>query len=165
MRCRWPPRTACWCWSSSTASVPGCWERTGRGRSPIILFTLAFGLSTDYEVFLLGRIREERACGSDDREAVAEGLARTGRIVTSAALLFCLAMAAMVLSRLTFVKELGFGTATAVLLDATVVRAVLVPALMMLLGSVNWWAPRILRARPTAAATPSAVTIDEEVTL
>ncbi|MEV2249834.1 MMPL family transporter [Streptomyces sp. NPDC050147] len=113
--------------------------------TPVLVFALAFGLSTDYNVFLLGRIKEARAAGLDDRAAVAEGLARTGRIVTSAALLFCVAVGALALSRLVFVKELGLGTAFAVILDATVVRALLVPALMTLLGGANWWAPKPLR--------------------
>ncbi|ROP46501.1 MMPL family transporter [Streptomyces sp. PanSC9] len=113
--------------------------------TPVLVFALAFGLSTDYNVFLLGRIKEGRGAGLDDREAVAEGLARTGPIVTSAAALFCLAVGALALSRLVFVQELGLGTAFAVLVDATVVRALLVPSLMALLGSVNWWAPGPLR--------------------
>lgn len=113
--------------------------------TPVLVFALAFGLSTDYNVFLLGRIKEGKGAGLDDREAVAEGLARTGPIVTSAAALFCLAVGALALSRLVFVQELGLGTAFAVLVDATVVRALLVPSLMALLGSVNWWAPGPLR--------------------
>ncbi|GGY05555.1 MMPL family transporter [Streptomyces hiroshimensis] len=113
--------------------------------TPVLVFALAFGLSTDYNVFLLGRIKEAKAAGLDDRAAVSEGLARTGPIVTSAAALFCLAVGALALSRLVFVKELGLGTAFAVLIDATLVRALLVPSLMALLGSVNWWAPGPLR--------------------
>ncbi|WP_434597733.1 MMPL family transporter [Streptomyces sp. A5-4] len=113
--------------------------------TPVLVFALAFGLSTDYNVFLLGRIKEAKAAGLDDREAVAEGLARTGPIVTSAAVLFCVAVGALALSRLVFIKELGLGTAFAVLLDATLVRALLVPSLMALLGSTNWWAPAPLR--------------------
>ena len=112
---------------------------------PVLLFALAFGLSTDYGVFLLGRIKEARDRGADDREAVAIGLERTGRIVTAAALLFCVAIGAFATSRIIFVKELGVGTALAVLVDATIVRALLVPALMELLGRRNWWAPRPLR--------------------
>ncbi|WP_285570881.1 MMPL family transporter [Streptomyces sp. RTGN2] len=113
--------------------------------TPVLVFALAFGLSTDYNVFLLGRIKEGRSAGLDDRAAVAEGLARTGPVVTSAAALFCLAVGALALSRLVFIKELGLGTAFAVLVDATVVRALLVPSLMALLGSANWWAPAPLR--------------------
>ncbi|MGW1050730.1 MMPL family transporter [Streptomyces sp. NPDC002521] len=113
--------------------------------TPVLVFALAFGLSTDYNVFLLGRIKEGRQAGLDDRRAVAEGLARTGPIVTSAAALFCLAVGALALSRLVFVQELGLGTAFAVLIDATLVRALLVPSLMALLGGANWWAPGPLR--------------------
>ncbi|MGW0085229.1 MMPL family transporter [Streptomyces sp. NPDC003393] len=113
--------------------------------TPVLLFALAFGLSTDYNVFLLGRIKEGKGAGLDDREAVAEGLARTGPVVTSAAALFCIAIGALALSRLVFVQELGLGTAFAVLIDATLVRALLVPSLMALLGGANWWAPRPLR--------------------
>ncbi|MDX6698491.1 MAG: putative drug exporter of the superfamily [Solirubrobacteraceae bacterium] len=112
---------------------------------PVLLFALAFGLSTDYGVFLLGRIKEARDHGASDREAVAVGLERTGRIVTAAALLFCVAIGAFATSRIVFIKELGVGTALAVLVDATIVRALLVPALMELLGRRNWWAPRQLR--------------------
>jgi RND superfamily putative drug exporter len=112
---------------------------------PIVLFAVAFGLSTDYGVFLLSRIKEARDRGASDREAVAVGLQRTGRIVTAAAILFCVAIVAFTTSRIVFIKELGLGTALAVLLDATVVRALLVPSLMELLGRWNWWAPRPLR--------------------
>lgn len=113
--------------------------------TPVLVFALAFGLSTDYNVFLLGRIKEAKASGSDDRAAVAEGLARTGPIVTSAAVLFCVAVGALGLSRIVLVQELGMGTAFAVLVDATLVRALLVPSLMALLGRSNWWAPAPLR--------------------
>jgi RND superfamily putative drug exporter len=112
---------------------------------PIVLFAVAFGLSTDYGVFLLGRIKEARDRGAPDREAVAIGLERTGRIVTAAALLFCVAIGAFATSQIIFIKELGLGTALAVLIDATIVRALLVPSLMELLGKWNWWAPRPLR--------------------
>jgi len=108
---------------------------------PILLFAIAFGLSTDYGVFLLTRIKEARDGGLDDREAVAVGLERTGRIVTYAALLFCIAIGAFATSEIVFIKELGVGTALAVLIDAFLVRALLVPSLMALLGRWNWWAP------------------------
>ena len=111
---------------------------------PILLFAIAFGLSTDYGVFLLTRIKEARDGGLDDREAVAVGLERTGRIVTYAALLFCVAIGAFATSEIVFIKELGVGTALAVLIDAFLVRALLVPSLMALLGRWNWWAPRPL---------------------
>jgi RND superfamily putative drug exporter len=112
---------------------------------PVVLFAVAFGLSTDYGVFLLSRIKEARDTGVPDREAVAVGLERTGRIVTAAALLFCVAIGAFATSRIVFIKEVGSGTAAAVLIDATLVRALLVPSLMELLGRWNWWAPRPLR--------------------
>ena len=112
---------------------------------PVVLFAVAFGLSTDYGVFLLGRIKEARDRGASDREAVAIGLERTGRIVTAAAVLFCVAIGAFATSQIIFIKQVGLGTAIAVLLDATIIRALLVPSLMELLGKWNWWAPRPLR--------------------
>ena len=111
---------------------------------PLLLFAVAFGLSTDYGVFLLSRIKEARDAGAPDSEAVAIGLERTGRIVTAAALLFSIAIGAFVTSQVIFIKEVGFGTAIAVLIDATIIRALLVPSLMALLGHWNWWAPRPL---------------------
>ena len=96
-------------------------------------------------MFLLTRIKEARDGGSGERESVAIGLQRTGRIVTAAALLFCVAIGAFATSEIVFIKELGVGTALAVLIDATIVRALLVPSLMALLGRWNWWAPRPLR--------------------
>jgi RND superfamily putative drug exporter len=112
---------------------------------PVVLFAVAFGLSTDYGVFLLGRIKEARDRGASDREAVAIGLERTGRIVTAAALLFCVAIGAFATSQIIFIKQVGLGTAFAVLLDATIIRALLVPSLMEMLGRWNWWAPAPLR--------------------
>jgi len=112
---------------------------------PVLLFALVFGLSTDYAVFLLSRIKEARDGGADDTEAVATGLERTGRIVTAAAALFCVAIGAFATSEIIFIKELGVGTALAVIIDATLIRALLVPALMALLGRRNWWAPAPLR--------------------
>jgi uncharacterized membrane protein YdfJ with MMPL/SSD domain len=108
---------------------------------PVLLFAIAFGLATDYAVFLLSRIKEARDSGLDDREAVAFGVERTGRIVTAAALLFCVAIGAFATSGILFIKLLGIGTALAVAIDATIIRAFLVPALMALLGKWNWWAP------------------------
>ncbi len=112
---------------------------------PVFLFAVVFGLSTDYAVFLLTRIKEARDAGVDDREAVALGLQRTGRIVTAAAVLFAIALGAFATSEIIFIKELGVGTAVAVLIDATIVRAFLVPSLMAMLGRANWWAPAPLR--------------------
>ena len=112
---------------------------------PLLLFAVAFGLSTDYGVFLLSRIKEARDAGASDSESVAIGLERTGRIVTAAALLFCIAIGSFVTSEILFIKQVGLGTALAVIIDATIIRALLVPSLMELLGKWNWWAPAPLR--------------------
>jgi uncharacterized membrane protein YdfJ with MMPL/SSD domain len=112
---------------------------------PILLFAVVFGLSTDYGVFLLSRIKEARDQGASDSESVAIGLERTGRIVTAAALLFAIAIGAFATSQIIFIKENGIGTALAVLIDASLIRALLVPSLMELLGRWNWWAPKPLR--------------------
>jgi RND superfamily putative drug exporter len=112
---------------------------------PVLLFAIVFGLSTDYGVFLLTRIKEAHDAGVPNKEAVAIGLQRTGRIITAAALLFCVAIGAFATSQIIFIKELGIGIAAGVLVDATIVRAFLVPSLMALLGRWNWWAPRPLR--------------------
>lgn len=122
-------------------SASGALEQTNM----IILFVIAFGLSTDYGVFLLARIKEAHDAGASNRDAVALGLERSGRVVTAAALLFCAAVGALVTSRIIFLKEFGAGAALAVLIDASIVRALLVPALMALLGRLNWWAPRPLQ--------------------
>ena len=112
---------------------------------PVLLFAIVFGLSTDYGVYLLTRIKEAHDAGLPNSEAVATGLQRTGRIITAAALLFCVAIGAFATSQIIFIKELGIGIAAGVLVDATVVRAFLVPSLMALLGNWNWWAPRPLQ--------------------
>ena len=112
---------------------------------PIVLFALVFGLSTDYGVFLLSRIKEARDRGPANARRWRSACERTGRIVTAAALLFCVAIGAFATSKIIFIKELGLGTALAVLIDATIVRALLVPSLMALLGRWNWWAPAPLR--------------------
>jgi uncharacterized membrane protein YdfJ with MMPL/SSD domain len=111
----------------------------------VLLFILAFALSTDYGVFLFGRIKEAHDGGLATRDAVAYGLERTGRLVTAAALLFCVALGAFTTSHIFFVKQLGVGVPLAVAIDATFVRALLVPALMGRLGDLTWWAPRPLR--------------------
>ena len=113
--------------------------------TPILIFAITFGLSTDYAVFLLSRIKEAYDAGMPNDEAVAVGLQRTGRIVTAAALLFAIAIGAFATSEIVFIKELGVGTALAVLIDATIIRALLVPALMEMLGKWNWWAPGWMR--------------------
>lgn len=119
---------------------------------PIIMFCVLFGLSMDYEVFLLTRIREEWEATGDNTQAVAAGLQRSGRIITSAAALVVVVAASFVSADVVLIKALGFGIALAVFLDATIVRALLVPATMRLLGDWNWWLPsplaRVLPARP-----------------
>ncbi len=122
-------------------SSQGALEQT----MPILLFAVVFGLSTDYGVFLLSRIKEARDGGASDDDAVAIGLERTGRIVTAAAVLFAVAIGAFATSQIIFIKENGVGTALAVLIDASIIRALLVPSLMELLGHWNWWAPEPLR--------------------
>ena len=112
----------------------------------LVTAAIVFALSTDYGVFLLGRIKEERDAGADDREAVARGLARTGRVVTAAAILLAVAIGVFSTSSISFIQQIGVATATGVLIDAFVVRTFLVPSLMALLGRWNWWSPRPLRA-------------------
>jgi RND superfamily putative drug exporter len=108
---------------------------------PILILALAFGLSMDYEVFLLSRVREEWDRTGDNTAAVAGGLQRTGRIITSAALLLIVVIGAFSTSGIVFIKMIGIGMIIAILVDATIVRALLVPATMRLLGRWNWWAP------------------------
>lgn len=107
----------------------------------LILAALAFALSTDYGVFLLARIMEARRPGRPDREAIAVGMQRTGRLITLAAILLAAAVGVFATSRLVFLKEVGIGVAAAVLIDAFIVRTLLVPSLMALLGRWNWWQP------------------------
>ena len=113
--------------------------------SVILVAVVVFGLSMDYELFLLSRIREEHLDGKSNIESVAKGLQRSARIITAAALLLAVVFAAFMTSGVTSIKMLGFGVAFAVLLDATLVRALLVPALMRLFGERNWWAPKSLQ--------------------
>lgn len=107
----------------------------------LIVAALAFALSTDYGVFLLARIKEVRQPGRSEREAVAIGMQRTGRLITNASILLAVAIGAFATSHLVFLKEVGVGTAVAVLVDAFLVRALLVSSLMALLGRWNWWSP------------------------
>ncbi len=116
---------------------------------PVLLFCIAFGLSMDYEVFLISRIREfwlaSGRTRADNDESVARGLARTGRVVTAAALVMSISFAAMIAAQVSFMRMFGVGLTLAVLVDATLVRMVLVPAFMHVLGRWNWWSPRPLR--------------------
>jgi len=111
------------------------------GWIPIFLFAMLFGLSMDYEVFLVTRMREVWDESGDNTRAVAEGLQRTGRIVTAAAIIMVAAFSGFVAGRVLGLQEFGMGLAVAIFLDATIVRAVLVPSLMALFGRWNWWLP------------------------
>lgn len=111
----------------------------------ILIAVVVFGLSMDYELFLLSRIREEHLQGRSNVESVATGLQRSARIITAAAVLLAVVFAAFVTSGVTSIKTMGFGVALAVILDATIIRALLVPALMRLFGERNWWAPKALQ--------------------
>jgi RND superfamily putative drug exporter len=114
---------------------------TVEATQPILVLAIVFGLSMDYEVFLMSRIREQYDLTGDNTAAVATGLQRTGGIITSAALLLLVVIGAFSLSGITFIKMIGIAMLIAVVIDATVVRTLLVPATMRLLGRANWWAP------------------------
>jgi RND superfamily putative drug exporter len=111
---------------------------------PLFIFPILFGLSTDHEVFLISRIREAYDVGADTREAVARGLAQTARIVTAAAAIMVTVFLSVLATPEVAVKQFGLGVGVVVLLDATIVRMVLVPSIMELLGKANWWLPRPL---------------------
>ena len=113
--------------------------------SIILVAVVAFGLSMDYELFLLSRIKEEHDAGRSNIESVATGLQRSARIITAAAGLLAIVFASFMLSGVTSIKMLGFGVAFAIMLDATLIRALLVPALMRLFGERNWWAPKAMK--------------------
>ena len=113
--------------------------------SMVLIFILVYGLSMDYELFLLSRIKEERDFGANTTSSVALGLQRSGRIITAAALLLAIAFAGTITSGVMSVKLIGVGVVLAILLDATIVRALLVPALMKVAGSWNWWSPAPLK--------------------
>jgi RND superfamily putative drug exporter len=112
---------------------------------PVLMFAILLGLSMDYEVFLLSRIRESYLRTGDNRQAVADGLESTGGVITSAALIMITVFAAFALGHVLDIQILGVGMAVAVAVDATLVRGILVPSLMRLLGDLNWWAPHSLK--------------------
>jgi len=169
-------------WVFQDGNLSGLLDFTATGTidasTPILMFCVAFGLSMDYEVFLLSRIKEEHDLGADDHRAVALGLERTGRIVTAAALLIAVVFLAFGTSQVTFIKLFGLGMALAVLTDAFVIRGTLVPAFMRLAGGANWWAPASLRrfhdrfgmgehvdlddAEPPAVAAPDPVLVEAD---
>jgi putative drug exporter of the RND superfamily len=112
---------------------------------PLVLFCVVFGLSMDYEVFLLTRIKEIYDRTGDNTQSVIEGLNKTGWIITSAAFLMIIVTGAFALTTIIFMKALGLGIALAIFLDATLIRVILVPATMHLMGKWNWWSPKFLR--------------------
>ena len=113
--------------------------------SLVFLFAVTFALATDYAVLVIARIKEHRDAGLSNDEAVAQGVARTGRIISAAALMIAVVFAAFAVSPVFFMKQIAVGMALGVIIDATIVRALLVPSLMRLLGGANWWAPPFLR--------------------
>jgi len=136
-------------WIFQDGNLAGIFGVTATGAidmaMPILMFCIAFGLSMDYEVFLLSRIKEEHDCTGDNDEAVAMGLERTGRIVTAAAGIMSVTFFAFATSGVSFIVMFGLGLGLAVLMDAFVIRGTLVPAFMKLTGEANWWAPTPLR--------------------
>ena len=125
--------------------------------APILIFSIVFGLSMDYEVFLLSRVKEEYEKTGDNIRAVAVGMQRSGRVITSAAAILILVSLGFATGDLLLVKAIGVGTAIAVLIDATIVRALLVPALMRVMAGANWWAPRWLGGGPPTKSRPTAL--------
>jgi RND superfamily putative drug exporter len=139
---------------------------------PMMLFTVLFGLSMDYEVFLLSRVREEYLVSGDNATAVADGLASTARVITAAAAIMIAVFLSFVLGDLRVLKLMGLGLATAIFVDATIVRMVLVPSTMELLGRANWWIPKWLdrvvprisvEAPPQLGAPAAAATTDDDL--
>jgi RND superfamily putative drug exporter len=154
-----------WFWQEGNGSE-AIWGISATGSIaswiPLMVFAFLYGLSMDYEVFILARMREEYDVTKDTDDAVVFGLARTGRLVTSAALILFLAFAAMASGPQTDVKILATGLAAGILIDATVIRALLVPAVVSLFGRWNWWLPapvaRVLRVPASPEPAPAAGT-------
>ena len=129
---------------------------------PVLMFAVLFGLSMDYEVFLLSRVKEEYDRTGDDQLSVARGLERTGRIVTAAAVLIAVVFLAFSTGRVSFMKMFGLGMTLAVLVDAFIVRTTLVPAFMRLAGRANWWAPAPLRRLHERFGFSEVIDLDDE---
>jgi RND superfamily putative drug exporter len=132
-------------WIFQEGHLSGLLQFTANGTleptMPILMLAIIFGLSMDYEVFLLSRVRERYDVTGDNATAIASGLQRTGGVITSAALLLLIVIGAFSASGITFIKLLGVGMIVALIVDASIVRVMLVPATMRLLGRANWWAP------------------------
>jgi len=141
-------------WIFQEGNLSGLFNFTPTGTlidtMPILMFCVAFGLSMDYEVFLVSRMKEFHDYGLDNEDAVAGGMQQTGRIITAAALLMSIVFLSLLTSGISFIKLFAFGLALAVLMDAFIIRGMLVPAIMKLAGNATWWAPRILRKAPPA---------------
>lgn len=153
-----------WGWGASAIGVGN--EGPIESFLPMMMFAILFGLSMDYEVFLLSRVKEEYDGHRDNAMAVADGLSTTARVITAAALIMVTVFGAFVLSDQRVIKEFGMGLAIAILIDASIVRMVLVPATMELLGNANWWFPRWLSWLPTLhveGRTPDPGTLDAEL--
>jgi RND superfamily putative drug exporter len=152
-------------WVFQQGHLSGVLDFTATGSidatTPILMFCIAFGLSMDYEVFLLSRIKEEHDRGEPNVSAVARGLERTGRIVTAAALLIAMVFTAFATSQVSFIKLFGIGLTLAVLMDAFVIRGTLVPAFMRLAGEANWWAPRWMRRLHDRIGFSESVDLDD----
>jgi RND superfamily putative drug exporter len=129
---------------------------------PILMFCVAFGLSMDYEVFLVSRMKELRDAGMSSPAAVAGGLQLTGRIITAAALLMSIVFFGLVTSGIAFMKLFAVGLTLAVLMDAFIIRGMLVPAVMKLAGNASWWAPSFLRRRPSPPPPEDRYPIDPD---
>jgi putative drug exporter of the RND superfamily len=153
-----------WIFQEGHLSGPLDFTATGslNAAMPILMFCIAFGLSMDYEVMLLSRIKEEHDHGADSVRSVAVGLERTGRIVTAAAVLIAVVMIAFATSRVSFIKLFGVGLTLAVLTDAFLIRGTLVPAFMRLAGDWNWWAPGPLRRFHDRWGVSEHVDLDDE---
>jgi len=142
-----------WGWAGSVFQVnrPGPIEAF----LPVMLFAILFGLSMDYEVFLISRIREEWLKTGDNRTAVRNGLAATGKTITAAALIMILVFGSFILGGIRVIKEFGLGLSAGILIDAVLIRMAIVPALMFMMGKANWWFPRWLdRLLPGVSVDP-----------
>ena len=148
-------------WIFQEGHLSGLFDFTPTGTlidtMPILMFCVAFGLSMDYEVFLVSRMKEFHDNGADNDAAIAGGMQQTGRIITAAALLMSIVFLSLLSSSISFIKLFAVGLALAVLMDAFVIRGMLVPAIMKLAGDANWWAPPFMRKvapRPRSADRP-----------
>jgi RND superfamily putative drug exporter len=141
-----------WGWLGSALGFPTAMPITTW--VPMMMFPLLFGLSMDYEVFLISRVREEYQRTGDTRRAVTSGLARTAKVITAAAAIMIAVFTTSLLGPDVAVKQIGLGMAVAVLIDATIVRMILVPAVMELCGKANWWMPGRGAPKATSASQP-----------